>query len=266
MKSEHRHELKTNELAEWITNFPQWAKDNRTTIIYVSVLIIVVAAIYIWKGYSKNAVATREQLEFTKLITQLPRSKMRILQAQSEGMDYSYLLIQTADNLQDVAQNTKDKRMAALALIKQADRLRVELLYRPGQVDRQNATAQINRAKAGYSEALSRLTDSGTVGTINPSLTAAAKFGLGLCEEELGNFKQAKQMYQEITAKPDFEGTVAAAQAKQRLETMADYKQIVVFRQAPKPVPAKTELLQPQIEPKSADVNLFRLQTGETLK
>ncbi len=28
MKSDHRHELKTNELAEWLSNLPQWAKKN----------------------------------------------------------------------------------------------------------------------------------------------------------------------------------------------------------------------------------------------
>jgi tetratricopeptide (TPR) repeat protein len=262
MKSEHRHELKTNELAEWIMNFPQWAKENRTTIIYVSALIVAVAAIYIWRGYSKNVVAVQEQLEFTRLITQLPQSKMQILQAQGQGIDYSYKLIQTADNLQDAARGTKNDTIAALALIKRADILRAELLYRPGQVDEQNATAQINRAKAGYNEALGKASS-------NPSLMAAARFGLGLCEEELGNFKQAKQIYNEIVAEPQLEGTVASVQAKQRLETMADYKQIVVFRQPAKPAPAETELIQPQIELKPPDVNLFGpqgLQTGETSK
>ena len=35
MKAEHRHELKTNELVEWLTNLPQWANENLTTIIGV---------------------------------------------------------------------------------------------------------------------------------------------------------------------------------------------------------------------------------------
>ena len=33
MKSDHRHELKTNELAEWLGNLPQWTKENLVTII-----------------------------------------------------------------------------------------------------------------------------------------------------------------------------------------------------------------------------------------
>ena len=53
MKSEHRHELKTNELAEWLVNFPQWTKKNAKTIIYVCVLTIVVASLYFYKRYQK---------------------------------------------------------------------------------------------------------------------------------------------------------------------------------------------------------------------
>ena len=56
-----------------------------------------------------------------------------------------------------------------------------------------------------------------------------AKLGLGLCEEEFGNFEKAGQIYRDIAASPDFEGTTAADQAKHRLDTMADYQRKVVF-------------------------------------
>jgi len=42
MKAEHRHELKTNELAEWIANLPQWARDNGRMVIYLSVVAVLV--------------------------------------------------------------------------------------------------------------------------------------------------------------------------------------------------------------------------------
>ena len=61
MKSEHRHELKTNELAEWLNNFPQWAKQNYRTIIYVTVVVVAIIAAYFWKNYQKNVVAVRKQ-------------------------------------------------------------------------------------------------------------------------------------------------------------------------------------------------------------
>jgi hypothetical protein len=240
MKSEHRHELKTNELAEWLINFPQWAKENATTIIYVSALIVVVAGVYFWKVYEKKAVSDREQIEFTNSVSQISQGKTQILQAQAQGVDTSYTLIQAADNLQNTAQTSKNELMAALALIKEAETLRMELHYRFGNISSQDITAQINRAKDSYTKALEKSSSS-------PSLTATAKLGLGLCEEELGNFGQARQIYSEITANADFEGTVAAVEAKQRLLTMADYQQPVVIKPSPaKQAPAG--LTQPEIK------------------
>jgi tetratricopeptide (TPR) repeat protein len=245
MKSEHRHELKTNELAEWIINFPQWAKENATTIIYISALTVVVAGIYFWKVYEKTVVSDREQLGFTNFVSQILQGKTQILQAQAQGVDTSYTLIQAADNLQSIAQNTKNEQMAALALIKEAETLRMELHYRFGSISSQDITAQINRAKDSYTKALDK-------SSANPSLAAAATLGLGLCEEELGNFEQARQIYSEITANADFESTVAAAQAKQRLLTMADYQQPVVIKPSPaKQAPA--ELAQPEIKLESPE-------------
>lgn len=257
MKSKHRHELKTNELAEWLINLPQWAKKNLTTIIYVSALTVVVAGIYIWKNYEKNVVSVQKRINFTNALTQLSQRKLRIIQDQARGFDSSYTLLSLADNLQATAQNTKSDVVAALALIKQAEILRTELHYRLDAVSKQNLTSQINRAKASYAEALSRLTAPMVAGTINPSLTAKAKFGLGLCEEEFGNFAEAEQMYRDIAENALFEGTTAAAAAKLRLNTMADYQRKVVFKASPKPAPAKPELIRPQIQLNPADANLM---------
>jgi hypothetical protein len=87
------------------------------------------------------------------------------------------------------------------------------------------------------------------------SLMAIAKFGLGLCEEELGNFDQAEPIYREVADDPLFEGTVAAAQARLRLDTMADYKTKVVFKLAPIPKRRPAEL-PPTLPLRPADMNL----------
>lgn len=256
MKADHRHDLKTNELAEWIANLPDWAKENRTMIIGVTAVIVAAAGIYFWQFYRKNAVSAQKQLRLTGLSNQLSLSKMQILQAQSEGRDLSFILLQPAENLKAFAQETRqgrDDQMAALALIKRAEALRSELHYRRGPVSEQDLVMQINQAKVSYTEALERAAS-------NPSLKATAKFGLGLCEEELANFEQARQIYQDIVSSPEFEGTVAKASAKYRLDTMADYKTAVVF----KPAPQAITILKPPAEGprkvgaqiKPADANL----------
>ncbi len=255
MKSEQRHELKTNELAEWLSNLPQWACKNLTTIIYVSVVAVVVIGYSFWYYYQKSTASVKKQLELTKLIRQLPYSKRQILQAQSQGVDISYMLIQTADNLQAAVRNIKDDLVAASALIKRADILRMELHYRLGTVSKKDAAAQINRAKAAYSEATelvaAKRAAAGKAARA-PSLAATARFGLGLCEEEIGNFAQAQQIYRDIVTNPGLEYTTAAAQAKIRLDSMADYQQKVVFKKTPKPA---TKPIQPQIKIETPDSN-----------
>jgi len=250
MKSEHRHELKTNELAEWLQYLPQWAHKNLTTIIYVSAVACLVAAYSLWYYHQKSTAPAKRHIELTRLIRQLPYNRRQILRAQSEGMDLSYTLIQAADNLQAAAQNVKDPLGAASALIKRADVLRMELHSRPTEVSKEDAAAQIDLAKTAYSQAIEKATSS-------PSLMAAAKFGLGLCEEEIGNFAQAQQVYHDIATNPAFECTTAAAQAKIRLDSIAQYQQEVVFKTPAHRGGAATTLMEsePQIEPNSPDLN-----------
>jgi hypothetical protein len=245
MKSEHRHELKTNELAEWIGNLPQWTRKNYRTITYVSVVAVLVIGSASWYWYNKNVESVREQLNLTSLIAQLPQSKMRIVTERARGVDTSIMLIQVADNLESAADSVKDNQMAALALIKHAEALRTALHYRQGSVSRPELEAATNRAKAGYGEALKQASP-------NASLMATAKLGLGLCEEELGNFENAKQIYRELATNTGLEGTTAIVQAKQRLKTMADYQKKIVFKALPK----RPEFIQPpfELQPKEPDI------------
>jgi len=248
MKADHRHELKTNELAEWIANLPQWAKENRTTIIVVGVAIAVVGGLYFRYFYRKNVVAVRRQLKLTGLFNQLSVNKLQIVQARSQGRDLSFILLQPADNLQTFAQNTKNQHMAALALIKRAEALRTELHYRLTPPSQQDLMTQISKARASYQEAFE------TASSV-PSLRAMAQFGLGLCEEELDNYEQARQIYRDIVANAEFEGTTARVSAQYRLDTMADYETKGVFKPSPKPAPIPPLLPPGEMGPGS-EVNL----------
>jgi tetratricopeptide (TPR) repeat protein len=229
MKAEHRHELKTNELVEWIQNLPQWFNENRITIIAVVVVVAVAAGLYIWKYYAKDVAADQKQVQFTNLTGQVAYGKRQVAAAQAEGKDLSFILLQPAENLKNLALNASSSEMAALALIKRAEALRAELHYRLGSVSSQEAASRIEQAKASYSQAIEKAPS-------NPSLVAAAKLGLGLCEEELDNFDAAAQIYRGIADDPNFQPTVACAAAKFRLETMNEYKQKLTFRPAPIPV------------------------------
>ena len=249
MKSEHRHELKTNELAEWIAHLPQWTRENLRTIIYVSVVAVLVIGSSFWYWRKRNVETVQRHLEFTGLIDKLSQNKLQILMAQPRGVDASYMLIETAGALQTTAEGARDDSMAALALIKRAEALRAGLHYRQITVSQSEVQTVISGAKDAYVRALEKA-------SANPSLKAMAEFGLGLCEEELGNFNGARRIYRDIVANSDFEGTTTVAKAKQRLETMADYQQKIVFRASPKPQLPPSELFDtpvplrpPEIDP-----------------
>ena len=246
MKSKHRHELKTNELAEWLANFPQWIKENRNTIIGIVVLIVVIIGFFSWKSF-KSAVQEQERLEFTGLLNSVSETKMQTMSAQMQGNDISYMLLQRAGDLKKFAEKTGNNNIAAISLIKQADAIRAELHYRMEDISQQVLTEQINQAKTSYTKAVE-------LSSSNNSLRAIATFGLGLCAEELGNFNEARQIYQDVADNPDFEGTATAIQAELRLKTMSDYEKDIVFLPAPIPEPDIASIPQVQVLP--ADSNM----------
>ena len=207
-------------------------------VIYVSIVAVLVIGSGLWYWRKTMVESVRQQFEFTNLIARLSQNKMQILMNQSRGTDTSYSLLEAATALGTVADGAQDENMAALALIKQAEALRTGLHYRQQTVNQADLQRAINEVKTVYSRALEK-----AVG--NSSLTAMARFGLGLCEEELGNFGGAEQIYSDIVANGDFEGTTVVAKAKQRLGTMADYQRRIVFKAMPKPKQPPTDLLQP---------------------
>jgi hypothetical protein len=165
MKSDHRHELKTNELAEWIANFPQWARDNGKIAIIVSAVAVLVVVSALWYWRKTKVESVQEQLAFTNLIAKLSQNKMQVLMSQSRGMDTSYMLDQTAVDLGTAAGSAKDENMAALALIKRAESLRAAVHYRPESVSQADLLTAVDGAKMAYISAASRA-------ETNPSLMA----------------------------------------------------------------------------------------------
>jgi tetratricopeptide (TPR) repeat protein len=249
MKSEERHELKTNELADWIANFPQWARENTGTIAYVIIVLIIVGVVAYLKWYRPSYSISAQQLEATQLVGQLEIAKLRLIASQNSGFQSPEIIRSTADRLDAIASQLKDPENAAFALIKRGEALRSELHYAGADFAKDpNAIAfQIDKAKSCYEDALQKAGS-------DPQLAAAAQFGLGLCQEELGNWDEAKKIYDEIAASEKYAGTIILPMARDRAADMSDYKGKFVFVETPKPAPAAPAMpLGPRIQaaPKS---------------
>jgi hypothetical protein len=242
MKAEHRHELKTNDLAIWLSNLPNWTKENLRTVIYVAVVIVLVIASAIYYHYQNTVLTGQDQEKLATIVSQLQQQKAYIAQKQSQGEDNSFMLLSFVDQLETIAKSSSNDAVVALALIKEAEVLRTELQMRFGPASQQDINTPINKAQDLYNKALTRLKNSP-----NPTLEAMAKNGLGLCEEELGNTEAARKLYQEVATSASYEGTVPAIEARQRLTAMDSLKEKVVLKPMPRakvqaaPAPAATE-------------------------
>jgi Tfp pilus assembly protein PilE len=248
MKAEHRHELKTNDLALWISNLPTWGKENLRTIIYVAVVVVLVLASAIYYRYQKTVVSSREEGNLTMLLSQLPQQEGYIAQKQMKGEDNAFQLFQFTDSLDSIAKSASNNNVAALALIKEAEVIRTELQYRFGVVSPQDIATQTGKAKDLYNKALDKLKQNP-----NPTLEGIAKIGLGLCDEEQGNADAARKQYQEVAAGAAYAGTVAQAAAKNRLVAMDSFTEKVVL----KPMPKSKIQMQPPVvaEPNLPGIN-----------
>ena len=228
MDSEHRHELKTNELADWIGHAPQYLRENARMIIGVALIII---AILTWPTFKKmRAKADLEQkAQTTDLITQSGQTKLMVLQSQMQQGGSLDSLVLSANSLEIAADEAESGQLAALALISRGEALRADLHYKSPDADVIVVEDIIKKARKAYEQALEKAGD-------NASLAAMAKYGLGLCAEDMGDFDEAGRIYKSILEDANFEGTVFPARAKLRLEEMEDNKAIFVFVDAPKKV------------------------------
>ena len=226
MDAEHRHELKTNELAEWIAHFPEFLKKNRNQIIFVIVIIIAVIGFLGYKNRNLK-VKDQQQAEATNQMQMIEKSKVDVLKSAMAGnVIESAGFADSASALEVAAEKTKHPLHAALALIKRGEALRAELHYAGDDPDKDLIASNIKLAKEAYDQALIEAKG-------NATLTAMATYGLGLCDEEIGDFTKAAEIFKGIATNEAFKGTIFPAQAQLRLDVMEDHKKQFTFVAAP---------------------------------
>ncbi len=235
MDAEHRHELKTNELADWIGHFPDFCRKNARTIIGVS-LIITAAVVFFYTRGVRAKSRFQQEAEAISLIQRLDYNKLATIQGQRENAAAAGSIRDSAESLKMAAAEAKSPHVAALLLIKQGDALRTDLHYRAEEVDADIIGNQVAKARTVYEEALIQAQG-------NNTLVAMANFGMGMCAEEIGDYTKAAKVYNSIIADADFAGTVLPQQAQYRLDNIEDNKMQFVFVAAP---PPKPEIVKPE--------------------
>lgn len=222
MDSEHRHELKRNELAQIIANAPEYIKKNQKAIIYVAVVAILVIVSAYMTIYRKQAEDLQSRSNISISMVKFGQAKQAIARNAAGTEELSARFSTAASKLIGDAENLSNDLLKALAYIKAADIQRIELLYKSGTPEKAIIESQINLAMSNYNKAIDLAKN-------DINITAIAKIGIALCQEELGNFDQAKAIYAELANEEKYAVSPASAQAEARLNTIDDYKNKVTF-------------------------------------
>jgi tetratricopeptide (TPR) repeat protein len=228
MKAEHRHELKTNELADWIVHFPQWFEENRTSVIVGAVIIAGLIAYTIFFYSRQGVVWEQKQAMTTSLLEQLTWQKETVLQGRVQGLGVSDIFLNTVGSLGAAAEETENPLLSALAMIKKAEALRAELHYRPKVAELDVQKYQLEQAKSIYEQALAKAKS-------EPGIAAMAEYGIALCFEDMGDFEGAQKLYGKIADSAEYQGSSFAARAKFRAKVLSDYEEKVFFASAIRP-------------------------------
>lgn len=247
MDSEHRHELKTNELADLLTHFPQFIKKNANTIIGIALILI---AVITWPLFSKmgreKSIAEQSQVaQSIQLLNMDIRKALGDYQNAPTMLDLELdTILVNADALMEITNQTDNPNLAAMAYIKAAQAIRTELHLKKEVVNAELVDTQTQKAQEAYEKAEDL--------AVMPTMKAMAKFGLGLCAEERGQTQQATDIYTEIVNNESFAATIFPKQAQLRLDALSDNAESFTFVQATEPV--VEENLAPPMEAEAAPV------------
>lgn len=240
MKADHRHELKTNALADWMAHFPEWSKSNAKPLIGGTALVVLIVVAVLWSQYNNTVLAHTYRTQFTSALADQEIVVMQVAQSSTQGEDTSINLGESSLNLGELAKNASSDTMAAMAYLKQAEMLREQTHFENGQPAPQTVADRIEMAKEAYNNALKK-------GKANKTLMSLAHYGLGLCAEELGQFKEAETLYQTLISDAAYDGTLGKASAVNRIESMACFDGAISFpivEEVPEPtLPAVTEAI-----------------------
>jgi tetratricopeptide (TPR) repeat protein len=253
MDSEHRHELKTNELADLLTHLPQFFKKHASTIIGIALIVLAIVTWPVFSKMSREKTITEESrvAESIRMLSGDIQAALQAYKNNPEELAPALSTIQAnAEALMEMTSETDNPNLEALAYIKAAQALRTELHLRNAVVDAQTVETQTEKAQEAYEKAAET--------AAIPTVKAMARFGVALCTEERGQIEQAADLYKAIVADETYAATVFPTLAQQRLDGLDDSTETFTFVAAPavevQPAPLPEFELTPEMLQQQAPV------------
>jgi tetratricopeptide (TPR) repeat protein len=175
MKAEHRHELQTNILAEWLEDTIEKLKPYTRAIIGVLVALLIILGVYTYVGSSERRAQAAASDKYIEALNSLS--------------------ITGPQELQGVIEQYKGTQPAALSQLVLAE---FQLTDGTNALYTNKPAARDSLSRAAGDFALAEQA------TRDPMLRAWAQYGLGRAYESMGNLDRARTEYQSlITDYPD---------------------------------------------------------------
>lgn len=206
MKSEHRHELQTNDLAKSLMTFPDYVREYGGRVA-LGLAIVVLAAVLITQRTSRaraEAVRYRDDLAFARTVIDRVSSAAVNFQGNTTYDPANGAIGDVERRLRDIRDNASDKAVVAQALLAQADLAwALGNFPHPSPASTQPAPKLekerpefLNDAKTSYQQLISQYGDQAV-----PVL--AAHFGLAAVAENARNWDEARKEYEAVKNDPN---------------------------------------------------------------
>ena len=206
MKSEHRHELQTNDLAKSLMTFPDYVREYGGRVA-LGLAIVVLAAVLITQRTTRatprlSATATTSPSPApSSIASAAPPSTSR---AASPSTPPTAPSATSSRRLRDIRDNASDKAVVAQALLAQADLAwALGNFPQPSTASTQPAPKLekerpefLNDAKTNYQQLITQYADQ-TVPVL------AAHFGLAAVAENARNWDEARKEYEAVKNDPN---------------------------------------------------------------
>ena len=240
MKSEHRHELQTNDLSKALMTFPDYLREygGRAAL---GLAIVVLAVVLIVQRRNHASVEGDRQLgelASARAVIQRVENATVTFQGTTTFDPTSPAVADAVRWLRDVRENASDKALLAQALLAEGDLAWARANFpdvsaaatQPVPKPEKDRAELLADAKNAYQQVLSQYPDQRIP-------AAAARFGLAAVAEDAHDWDEARKQYE--TLKNDLDAIPAYKRlAAMKLKALDDIRQPVLIGQ----VPEKLEL------------------------
>ena len=243
MKSDDRHKLKTNELADSLGDIPVFFREYGSRIAIVAVLAIAVV-FGLWQWVANARASRQEQIDSLQsiMVNREKSQKQAVEQArlQADDSESEQVIdestnvdsVELAMQLSQLAAKASDGPVGMMAILQEAQAIWSQIFFSAKPFSDAEKEQLCVQAEKVYQKLQSKYAQ-------QPVAVASAQIGLGLIAENRGQWDHAREIYQKVIANKKLAGTLFPRQAQSRLDIIEYINRPVIFSAEPPEEPAK---------------------------